>query len=77
MVYSSGALVIFREAKVLLESTSNFSLAPRKIETSDPSEITEAHLKQELGFSEGIGNDSYNSGTKVAFTRPKGPGRRR
>ncbi|KIM55952.1 hypothetical protein SCLCIDRAFT_1220783 [Scleroderma citrinum Foug A] len=77
MVYSSGALLIFREAKTLLESTSNFSLAARKIETSDPSEITEAYLKQELGFSEGIGNDSYNSGTRAAFTRPKGPGRRR
>ncbi|KAL4065256.1 actin depolymerizing protein [Scleroderma citrinum] len=77
MVYSSGALVIFRESKALLDSTSNFSLAPRKLETSDPSELSETYLKQELGFSGGPGNNSNDSGTKAAFMRPRGPTRRR
>lgn len=77
MVYSSGALIIFREAKALLETTSKFSLVQRKVETSNPSELTEEYLKQELGFGEKAENDSNDSGTRAAFTRPKGPGRRR
>ncbi|KIJ63252.1 hypothetical protein HYDPIDRAFT_113217 [Hydnomerulius pinastri MD-312] len=82
MVYSSGALFIFRSVKALLGDESTFVLASRKIETTDPKELNEAYLKEELNFGEGIGNGGdNNAGTdgapKPAFARPKGPGRRR
>jgi twinfilin-like protein len=80
MVYSSGALIFFRKVKSLLGDESGFVLAQRKIETSDPKELTEAFLKEELdlGNSDGNGggNNNPRSGGKP-FARPKGPGRRR
>lgn len=81
MVYSSGALFIFRKVKEFLGEESNFVLAPRKLETSDPTELNERYLKHELSFGEGAGNGSDNNGgegiPKPAFARPKGPARRR
>lgn len=78
MVYSSGALAIFREAKALLEATPSFLLAPKKLETSDPSELTEQYLMQELGFNNLTADSTHNSATQgSAFARPRGPARRR
>ncbi|KAI6151090.1 hypothetical protein BKA82DRAFT_15574 [Pisolithus tinctorius] len=78
MMYSSGALQIFREVKAFLETTPSFLLAPKKLETSDPSELTEQYFMQELGFSSGPVDDTHNSATqRNAFARPRGPARRR
>ncbi|KAH0830339.1 hypothetical protein J3R83DRAFT_1731 [Lanmaoa asiatica] len=78
MVYSTGAGVIFRHMKDLLGEERGFAVASRKIETSDPRELTEAFLKDELN----IGNETNNGKdantlTCTSFARPKGPGRRR
>lgn len=80
MLYSTGARAMFHVAKNLLGVTS---LLERKIETSDPTELTEDYLKLELGLT----SDQPTSGAgtpqpvqtedKKAFARPKGPGRRR
>ncbi|KAF9234031.1 actin depolymerizing protein [Melanogaster broomeanus] len=80
MVYSSGALIVFRQAKTLLGDDDNFVLATRKIETSDPKELTEAFLKEELNLGNSTGNggdDTRTETPKAPFARPKGPGRRR
>ncbi|KAK7693694.1 hypothetical protein QCA50_003265 [Cerrena zonata] len=79
MLYSSGARAMFHTAKNLLGVAS---LLERKIETSDPTELTEDYLKLELGLTD---DQSSGAGTtqpvqaedKKAFARPKGPGRRR
>ncbi|KAH7927091.1 actin depolymerizing protein [Leucogyrophana mollusca] len=81
MVYSSGASSVFQSAKAIFtDQSSSFSLASKKIETSDPKELDEAYLKSELGF--GVTGTSNNTApsddtAKPAFARPKGPGRRR
>lgn len=80
MVYSTGAVVILRQVKDLLGEESGFVLAPRKIETSDPTELTEAFLKEELSIGNGTkdGKDANTVNvTRTSFARPKGPGRRR
>lgn len=84
MVYSSGASAVFTHAKTILPpSTSAGSLASRKIETSDPTELGEAYLVAELGLDVG-GDAEPGSGAatprdeeKKPFARPKGPGRKR
>lgn len=70
---------MFHTAKNLLGVTS---LLERKIETSDPTELTEDYLKLELGLtddqSSGTGTPQVvQAGDKQTFARPKGPGRRR
>ncbi|KAF9228719.1 actin depolymerizing protein [Gyrodon lividus] len=82
MVYSSGALIVFRKVKSLLGDDTSFDLAPRRIETSDPKELTEAFLKEELDLDNNgpnsRGNDTRGErGSTVLFAKPKGPGRRR
>lgn len=75
MVYSTGAVVIFRQVKALLGEECGFVFAPRKIETSDPRELTGAFLEAELSIGDGKGTTVTRSA--VSFARPKGPGRRR
>lgn len=79
MVYSTGAGVIFRQVRDLLGEERGFAFAPRKIETSDPRELTEAFLKEELALGNGT-SDGNNTVTRSVesrpFARPKGPGRR-
>ncbi|KAI9569001.1 actin depolymerizing protein [Boletus coccyginus] len=82
MVYSTGAGVIFRQVRELLGEEHGFVLAARKIETSDPRELTEGFLKEELGLGNGTGLDGNDTLARSAvsstsFARPKGPGRRR
>lgn len=78
MVYSTGAVVIHRQVRELLGEERGFALASRKIETSDPRELTEAFLKEELNIGNGTDNGKdTNSVTRTSFARPKGPGRRR
>ncbi|KAI6038453.1 hypothetical protein EDC04DRAFT_2570053 [Pisolithus marmoratus] len=78
MVYSSGALLIFKEVKAFLETTPTLLLAPKKLETSDPSELTEQYFMQELGFDNKTVDNTHNTATqRSAFARPRGPARRR
>ncbi|KAI0647244.1 actin depolymerizing protein [Trametes meyenii] len=82
MLYSTAALGTVREVKAFLESFGSTStLASRKIETSDPSELNEKYLVAELGLT---GSDAPATASIVPtqgsdrkpFARPKGPGRR-
>ncbi len=79
MLYSSGAGAVFRSAKELLGAGS--PLLERKVETSDPRELTEDHLKAELGLS-ATRTGSHGTTTpttsleKKPFARPRGPPRR-
>ena len=47
MLYSCGTLAVFRYAKEILQLRTT-TLLPRKIETSDPTELNEKHLLVEL-----------------------------
>jgi twinfilin-like protein len=75
MVYSSGASSVFQKVKSLLSSSSSI-VSPRKIESTDPKELTEEFLIGELGFGQ-VDVDGINGNAKTSFARPKGPGRRR
>lgn len=80
MVYSTGALAICRQVKDLLGEERGFVFASRKIETSDPRELTEAFLKEELDTGNGVSDGTTLTRPAVSntsFARPKGPGRRR
>lgn len=85
MIYSSGALGVHRGAKPLLSSLSSTTvLVERKVETSEPAELTEAHLKSELGLdvdasasAEAPSSSTRMGGEARGFARPKGPGRKR
>ncbi|KAH7908584.1 actin depolymerizing protein [Hygrophoropsis aurantiaca] len=78
MVYSSGVSGVFQRAKAIFnENPSSFTLASKKIETSDPKELDEAYLKSELGFDAAAEVKNTNDTAKTTFARPKGPGRRR
>ena len=83
MLYSSANLVMVKEAKDYLNNsgtTSTFS--PRKVETSDPTELDEKYFVAELGWA---GPEAPTSAAgvpaadaeKKPFARPKGPGRKR
>jgi twinfilin-like protein len=77
MIYSSGSTSTFRATKALLVSSSpNITIAPRTVETSDPSELDESYLKVELNL-ENIGEVVRETEDKKPFARPKGPARRR
>lgn len=76
MLYS-GSSNVYQTAKQLLPGAN---LAPRKVETSDPSELNAAFLQAEVDHS----GDTSRSGTtgvapeeKQAFARPRGPAKRR
>ncbi|PVG02256.1 actin depolymerizing protein [Serendipita vermifera] len=70
MVYSSGVVSVVNAAK-----TMGVSVAKRS-ETSDPEDINEAFLQQELSHTPS-GSSTPVSGERVAFAKPKGPPRRR
>jgi twinfilin-like protein len=78
MVYASGATGVYQTAKMLLEGSTSV-LATRKLETSDPREIDEAHLRMALGYgqSQVTGSSTSTVSEKKPFARPKGPGRKR
>ena len=80
MIYSSGKLSTYLDAKKVLESEgSSTKIVERKIETSDPAELDEKYLALELGR----GSTATPSAAapipdeKKPFARPKGPGRKR
>ncbi|KAG6814291.1 hypothetical protein H0H92_013416 [Tricholoma furcatifolium] len=83
MVYSSGVSSTFQAAKsLILDASPSAHIASRKIETSDPKELDEAHLKSELGLDAGAGqgDDQKKLGEadeKKPFARPRGPIRKR
>ncbi|OSX65124.1 hypothetical protein POSPLADRAFT_1178769 [Postia placenta MAD-698-R-SB12] len=82
MLYSSGASSVLQSAKGILSlSPGSSALAARRIETSDPAELTEEYLIAELGLDPAAAAASSISttldGEKKAFARPKGPGRKR
>lgn len=92
MIYSATCRALYHVSKSLLMSP-NAHLVSRTVETSDPAELGEAYLKEELGLGEedtstsgASGGDSGLSavagGTKLgaptnAFAKPRGPARKR
>lgn len=77
MIYSSGSTSTFEAAKSILASLSpSITVASRKIETSDPKELTLAFVKEELGLS-GLVPQRAESQNPKGFAKPKGPPRRR
>ncbi|KAG6911437.1 hypothetical protein DXG01_014511 [Tephrocybe rancida] len=73
MFYSSGVATTYLATKVLLPPGA---LAARKIETSDPTELDEQYLREELGLDLDAPPLEVQE-EKKAFARPKGPARRR
>ncbi|KAJ7581397.1 hypothetical protein C8J56DRAFT_959922 [Mycena floridula] len=71
MMYASNCNPLFHSAKTILASSSS-KLAERKIETSDPSEVTEQFIRSEVGITD----DAEAGGQKPAFAKPRGPKRR-
>ncbi|KAK0228061.1 actin depolymerizing protein [Armillaria fumosa] len=79
MLYSTSAYPIYMVAKTLLHPDT---VAARRIETSDPKEITEGYLKIELKLSSDNSvsqnaSEVLDGGEKKPFAKPKGPNRRR
>ncbi|KAF8919315.1 hypothetical protein CPB85DRAFT_1278538 [Mucidula mucida] len=75
MIYSSGALTTHLLAKSYFTTST---LVSRKVETSDPMDLNEAHLKAELGIKAQTSTAAQlDSGEKKPFAKPKGPPRRR
>lgn len=84
MLYSSGSGSTLRWIKELLASTApTAQLASRKIETSEPRELTEEYIVEELRLNapqEAEGNEGATSRPNDApkpFAKPRGPPRRR
>ncbi|KAJ8093104.1 Twinfilin-1 [Marasmius tenuissimus] len=93
MVYSSGALIFFRELQAKIKDTSEPEsttvVNTRKIETSDPSEINEEFLVAEVIRDtlspDASGGETPGSGARTPvggsegqrFAKPRGPARRR
>ncbi|KAF9453252.1 actin depolymerizing protein [Macrolepiota fuliginosa MF-IS2] len=85
MLYSSGSGSTLRWIKELLASTApTAQLASRKIETSEPQELTEEYIIEELGLKDS--EDAEDSGGGVGwkssdvqkpFAKPRGPPKRR
>ncbi|KZV69454.1 actin depolymerizing protein [Peniophora sp. CONT] len=78
MLYSAGAASVFSTAKSLLPPGR---LASRKLETSDPSELSSKFFRDELGSgAESAAGSRSGSGTPGAggggFAKPRGPARR-
>ncbi len=83
MLYSSAILVVVKEVKDFLAAArSTSTLAPRRVETSDPTELDEKYLVTELGWTgvdaptSTVGSTTEGVG-RQPFARPKGPGRKR
>ncbi|RXW18882.1 hypothetical protein EST38_g6968 [Candolleomyces aberdarensis] len=80
MLYSSGSGGTYLSAKnIIIETSSDVTVASRKIETSDPSELDEAYLTQELGRSDSTAasESPVTSTAPKPFAKPRGPGRRK
>lgn len=87
MLYSTGATAVFRHGKALLEQEGSSTVLARRIETSDPKEINEAHLRAEFAPSPSAGEGTRSaagsgtatpvSGDQKPFARPRGPARKR
>ncbi|KAH9484130.1 Twinfilin [Psilocybe cubensis] len=78
MIYSSGSASTFEAAKGILTSLSpSTTIASRKIETSDPTELTLAYIKEELGLSQVEQPPQSKIQTSKGFAKPRGPPRRR
>jgi twinfilin-like protein len=68
----------FQTVKNILNSSSSLiNVQSRKIETSDPQELTEAFLVTELGLDANKESGIVAGDNSRAFARPKGPPRRR
>ncbi|PFH50691.1 hypothetical protein AMATHDRAFT_75483 [Amanita thiersii Skay4041] len=78
MLYSSGTLSTFRSGKeIILASSPMAYVAPRRIETSDPRELTETFVVHALGLNEEADLTKINKDdVKKPFARPRGPGRK-
>lgn len=80
MLYSSGSSSVYLAAKTLFSEValSNYSqFASRKVETSDPKELTSTYLQTELGLDLDNSVTEVEVTNKKAFARPRGPARRR
>ncbi|RDX56562.1 actin depolymerizing protein [Lentinus brumalis] len=83
MLYSSANLITVKEVKDYLNNAgTSSSFSPRKVETSDPTELNEQYLVAELGWAGPEAPTSSGRGPtadaeKRPFARPKGPGRKR
>lgn len=75
MLYSAGAASVFSTAKSLLPPGR---LGPRKLETSDPSELGSKFFNDELGAASASTSrtGTPGAGSGGGFARPKGPARR-
>ena len=75
--------MLFKSAKEVLAAEGGSELASRKIETSDPSELSESYLISELGLTSTVSAEAsgtstpVDDGEKKPFARPGGPGKRR
>jgi len=82
MLYSAGSGTTQQRIQEWFASTAlTTHFSPRKIETSDPRELTEDYIVEELGL-EGSDPGSNNDPSAVnevlkPFARPRGPPRRR
>lgn len=80
MMYSSGSLAVRLKAKEYLTSGSSI-LAERRVEISDPTEVTEDLISSTIGISADgqitPSGGSTSTEEKKSFARPKGPGRKR
>lgn len=84
MLYSSGSGATQRWIKELLASTApTVQLASRKIETSEPQELTEEYIIEELrlrvaeDLMDSNGSSSSSPNGAKPFAKPRGPSRRR
>ncbi|KZT68163.1 actin depolymerizing protein [Daedalea quercina L-15889] len=81
MLYSSGKMSTYLDAKKALDLEGGpTTIAERKIETSDPSELNESYLASELGRGRAVAASVAAPAVqdeKKPFARPKGPGRKR
>jgi len=81
MLYSSGARATYESGKAIIGDLA--VVASRKVETSDPDELNEAHLRLEFSATSPAGSgtstpraQASNDGEKKPFARPRGPARR-
>lgn len=79
MLYSSSFLSTYMAAQQLIPASDTSVLSARKIQVSDPHELTESYISSELGLTD----PSPASGTPVVeaekkpFAKPRGPARKR
>ncbi|KAF9052670.1 actin depolymerizing protein [Panaeolus papilionaceus] len=74
MLYSSTSGPTYNSLKTSLADEPSISLAPKRIETSDPSELTKEFLESEFNLTSNVAPAPTQ---QKAFAKPKGPPRRR